>query len=185
MKPPPTTTARIGGSHGLEAGVLLHPGEEARAPLDPLADLRGVGHGPHLEDAGQVDAGQRRADRRRAGGQHELVVGLGGHLTGREVAQLDGLVLRRDPDRLAARPAVDRELPAEQLARSRPADPTRARSRSRRGTADRSSRTTRTGPRSTIRISACSSSLRNRAAHDAPPATPPTMITFISRPHSD
>ncbi len=35
------------------------------------------------------------------------------------------------------------------------------------------------GPRSTMRISACSSSLRNRAAQDAPPATPPTMMTFI------
>ena len=35
------------------------------------------------------------------------------------------------------------------------------------------------GPRSTIRISALSSNLRRRAAHDAPPATPPTIITFI------
>src|SRR6266581_3704992 len=38
------------------------------------------------------------------------------------------------------------------------------------------------GPRSTIRISACSSNLRRRAAHEAPPATPPTMITFIALP---
>ncbi len=37
------------------------------------------------------------------------------------------------------------------------------------------------GPRSTIRISAFSSSLRRRAAHDAPPATPPTMMTFMMR----
>ena len=35
------------------------------------------------------------------------------------------------------------------------------------------------GPRSTMRISAFSSSLRRRAAHDAPPATPPTMMTFM------
>ena len=35
------------------------------------------------------------------------------------------------------------------------------------------------GPRSTMRISAFSSSLRRRAAHDAPPATPPTMRTFM------
>ena len=34
------------------------------------------------------------------------------------------------------------------------------------------------GPRSTINISAFSSSLRRRAAHDAPPATPPTITTF-------
>jgi hypothetical protein len=26
---------------------------------------------------------------------------------------------------------------------------------------------------------ACSSSRRSRAAHDAPPATPPTMMTFM------
>ena len=31
-------------------------------------------------------------------------------------------------------------------------------------------------------ISAFSSSLRSRAAHDAPPATPPTMITLMPRP---
>src|SRR5512141_2858946 len=37
------------------------------------------------------------------------------------------------------------------------------------------------GPRSTMRISAFSSILRRRAAHDAPPATPPTMMTFTIR----
>jgi len=41
------------------------------------------------------------------------------------------------------------------------------------------------GPRSTIRISAFSSSLRRRAAHDAPPATPPTLMTFTSWLHCD
>ena len=35
------------------------------------------------------------------------------------------------------------------------------------------------GPRSTMRISAFSSNRRRRAAHDAPPATPPTMMTFM------
>ena len=35
------------------------------------------------------------------------------------------------------------------------------------------------GPRSTISISAFSSSRRRLAAQEAPPATPPTMITFI------
>ena len=35
------------------------------------------------------------------------------------------------------------------------------------------------GPRSTIRISAVSSNRRSRAAQDAPPATPPTMMTFM------
>jgi hypothetical protein len=36
------------------------------------------------------------------------------------------------------------------------------------------------GPRSSMTISACSSNRRNRAAHDAPPATPPTMTTFMT-----
>jgi hypothetical protein len=31
-------------------------------------------------------------------------------------------------------------------------------------------------------IAAFSSNLRRRAAHEAPPATPPTMMTFISFP---
>ena len=56
----------LGRPDGLEARVALHAGEEAGAPLDPLADGPGVGHGPHLEDARQVDARQRRPDRRRA-----------------------------------------------------------------------------------------------------------------------
>ncbi len=38
--------------------------------------------------------------------------------------------------------------------------------------------------RSTMRISAFSSSRRRRAAHDAPPATPPTMMTFMITFHT-
>ena len=53
--------------HRLEARVAVHAGQEGRAAFDPFADRARVGHGAHLEDAGQVDAGQRRADRRRAG----------------------------------------------------------------------------------------------------------------------
>jgi hypothetical protein len=36
-----------------------------------------------------------------------------------------------------------------------------------------------------MRISAFSSNLRRRAAHDAPPATPPTMMTFTELLHHD
>jgi len=35
------------------------------------------------------------------------------------------------------------------------------------------------GPRSTMMICAFSSNLRRRAAREAPPATPPTMMTFM------
>ena len=101
------------GPHGLEAGVAVHPGQEHRTLLDPLADRPGVGHGAHLEDAGQVDAGQWRADRRRAGRQHQLVVGLGGDLAGLDIAQVHGLLVRRNLDRLAVHPAIDLELVAE------------------------------------------------------------------------
>ena len=53
------------GAYGLEPRVVLHAGQEAGAPLDPFADLPGVGHGPHLEDARQVDPGERRSHRCR------------------------------------------------------------------------------------------------------------------------
>ena len=60
----------------LEARVLVHPGEEQGTAFDPLADRPRIGHGAHLEDSGQVDSRQGRADRQRARRQHELVVGL-------------------------------------------------------------------------------------------------------------
>src|ERR1039457_3877863 len=41
------------------------------------------------------------------------------------------------------------------------------------------------GPRSTMMISAFSSNLRSLAAHEAPPATPPTMMTFMICLHSN
>ena len=44
--------------HGLEPGVRVHPGLGFVAALEPLADRPGVGHGPHREDARQVDAGR-------------------------------------------------------------------------------------------------------------------------------
>ena len=103
------------GPHRLEPRVAVHAREERRAFLDPLADRPRVGHGPDLEDAGEVDAGQRRAHRGRSGRQHELVVGLGRHLAGRDIAQIDGLLFGRDRDRLAVRPHVDRELAAERV----------------------------------------------------------------------
>ena len=59
-------------AHRLEARVLPHPGQEARAALDPFTDLPRVRHGPDREDAGKVDAGQRRADRSRPGDSTSL-----------------------------------------------------------------------------------------------------------------
>ena len=179
MNPPPITTARARRLHELDAGVVEHPRQELRAPLDPLADRPRVRHGPDLEDPGQVDAGQRRADRGRPGREHELVVGLGRHLAGRDVAQVHGLLLRRDarPPRSCVRASIANWL--RKTARSPPGGSTPSGSRRRRGRAARSSRTRRTARFSTMRISAFSSSLRRRAAHDAPPATPPTMTTFM------
>ncbi len=83
MKPPPTTTARLRRHHRLESRVGVHAGGQRRVPFNPLADRLDVRHGPHPKDARQIDAGQGRADRRCAGGEDELVVGLGGHLAGR------------------------------------------------------------------------------------------------------
>ena len=99
----------------LDPRIVVHAGEECRAPLDPLANGAHVGHGPHLEDAGQVDARNRRAHRERAGRQHQLVVGLPRHLAGRDVAQVHRLLPGRDRDRLALGPRVDRELRAKEL----------------------------------------------------------------------
>ena len=94
--------------HGLEPRVRVHPRQDLVA-MQPLADGPGIRDGPQREDPGQVDAGKRRPDRRRAGRQHELVVGLGGHLAGRHVPEIDGLVLPRNGNRLAAGPGIDRE----------------------------------------------------------------------------
>ena len=101
--------------HCLEPGIPVHPGEEGRASFDPLADRSRVRHRADLEDARQVDARQRRPDRRRPGRQHQLVVGLGAHLAGGDITQLDSLALRRDADGLAAGSHVDGELRAERV----------------------------------------------------------------------
>ena len=82
--------------HELDPGVVVHPGEERCAALDPLADRPHVRHRPHLEDAGQVDPGQRRAHRGRSRREHQLVVRFDRHLAGRDIAQLHSLALRRD-----------------------------------------------------------------------------------------
>ena len=67
----------------LEARVGVHAGRPAAPLVDPGADLAGVRHRPHAEDAGQVDPRQRRTDGSCSGREHELVVVLGGHLAGR------------------------------------------------------------------------------------------------------
>ena len=47
----------------LNARIAIHAGEERRASFDPLKDGFGVGYCPHMEDSGQIDAGQWRMDR--------------------------------------------------------------------------------------------------------------------------
>ena len=109
------TTARVLGLTVWKPEYLCIPDRNREPSFDPLADGPRVRHGPHLEDSREVDAGQRRANRRRAGRQHELVVGLGRHLAGCDVAQLDGLLVRRDLGGLATRSHVDGELGAERV----------------------------------------------------------------------
>jgi len=82
------------GPDHLEAGVLRHPAEEGRAVLDPLPDRPRVRNRTDLEDAGQIDPGDRRVDGRRAGREHERVVGLRAHLTRAHVTQLHGPLRR-------------------------------------------------------------------------------------------
>ena len=105
-------------AHGLDhlnARVVEHPREKGRALLDPLADRLGVRHGAHVEDPRQINARQGRMDRSRAGRQHELVVGLGRDLAGLHVAQLHGLLLWIDGNRLAVRARINREHGAKHL----------------------------------------------------------------------
>ncbi len=101
----------------LDAGVVAHPREEVGSLLDPLANRPCVRHGADLEDAGQIDARQRRMDGGRARRKHELVVGFCGDMPGLPIAQIDGLVLRIDRDHLAVRSAIDPEHGTEHLFR--------------------------------------------------------------------
>ncbi len=103
----------LGWSDGLETRVALHPSQEAGALLDPLPDGSGVRHRANLEDARQIDPGQRWADGRRPRREHQLVVGLRRRLAGGVIEQRHGVVLWRDGRDLAACPAVDGELLAE------------------------------------------------------------------------
>jgi hypothetical protein len=107
------STPRLG--YRLVARVGVHPRPVGHIPVQPLAHVPGVRYGPHREDPGEIDAGQRRADRRCPGRQHELVVLLRGYLPGRVILQFDGFLLGGDADHLAARSAVDRKLFAECL----------------------------------------------------------------------
>ena len=81
MKPPPTTTARLGFCSVDEAVEPVH-----------------VGHGPELEDVGRVGAGQRRHDGVAALGEDELVVGEPGLALG--AAHPDPLAGAVDLERL-------------------------------------------------------------------------------------
>ncbi len=172
------------GSHGLEARVVLHAGEEARPPLDPLADLPRVGH--------RADLRRCRAGRCRATADGS---------TRHPARAPAGRRTRWSPRRWRRRAARRSWSAASMPTTSQPVRQSTANcSRKTRSLAtsrlDSCSMTPPTwygrpqlayetyGPRSTMRISACSSNRRRRAAHDAPPATPPTMITFMSTPPS-
>ena len=104
-----------------------------------------------------------------------------GHIAVRVSRSFSALFLRRYLDSLAVRSHIDAEpLPKRSLVRHQEArfllddvlDVVRQPAVRKRDT----------GPRSTIRISACSSSLRRRARTRRSAATPPTMMTFIAAP---
>ena len=85
--------------------------------FQPFLDHLHVRDSPHLEDAGQIDAGHRRADGRRTGRQHQLIVFLRRHFTRQRILQIDCLILRRNVNRLAVRAHIDGELRAKGLFR--------------------------------------------------------------------
>ena len=93
-----------------------HHGGAARAgALDEVVDGEGVLHGAQGEQPVAVDARQVGDDRAGAGGEDELVVGLGVDLAAPDVAHGDGA--RRPVDRhgLVAHAHVDVEAGAEAL----------------------------------------------------------------------
>ena len=108
---PPLPPARLRPGVGVQAGWL------GEAAVDPRPHVASVGYRPDREDARQVDARQRRPDRRRAGREYELVVVLGGQRAGSAVLELDGLVLRGDADHLTTGTAVDGERLAKGVRR--------------------------------------------------------------------
>ncbi len=64
----------LGRHHRLVSRVRVHSRSIRYIPVKPLANIPGIRHGSHREDPRKINAGQRRADRRRPGRQHELVV---------------------------------------------------------------------------------------------------------------
>ena len=151
---------------------LLH------ALVHSLLDAVHVLQIPQREDAGQVDAGNRRAQRCRSRCEDQLVVGLLVFPSRSEVA--DTNLLGRAVDGLDRRPGSHVELeagpqplrrgdeqlfPLGDLAANVVGSPQLANDTS--------------GPRSNRTISASSDRRRARAAAEAPPATPPTMSSFM------
>ena len=119
-------------THHLESRVLPHPGEEARAPLDPPSDLRCVRHGPNREDSRKIDARQGRSNRGGARGQHQFVVGLGGHLVGGHVSAGSRRgTLTRTNEEMGHRTNVNRQSSTEAPWRSRSVQPSATPSTSR------------------------------------------------------
>ena len=85
--------------------------------VDPRMDLVDVVHVSQGEDAGQVDARQRRADRLGAGGKHQRVVPLDRCGAGGEVLHLDRPILTVDAADFVPRADFDVEEIAEPLGR--------------------------------------------------------------------
>ncbi len=83
--------------------------------LDRRTNLAAVGNGAQHVNTGQIDAGQGRPDRFRAGGYHQGVIVFLTGLAGLEIAGLDDLALRRDDHDLGFQPDLDVEAILEQL----------------------------------------------------------------------
>jgi len=84
--------------------VPPHPGRATR-----VCSLRPARSSPRRSPEGRCRAAADGSA--PPGRQHELVVVLGGHLAGRVVLEVHGFLPGRDADHLAARPAIDGELP--------------------------------------------------------------------------
>ena len=168
----------LGRHYRLETCVRVHARSIRNIPVKPLRKSPGR-LARFLPRRSPGDQCQAAADGwvlpRR---QDELVVFLGSHLASKMVLELHGLLLGRDTDRLATRPAVDGELFSKGLfCRYQEAETIDHRPPTWYGSPQLAYETY--GPRSTMRMSAFSSSLRRRAAHEAPPATPPTIMIFL------
>jgi hypothetical protein len=103
---------------GVEPRTALgHDRTARRVVLDPGADAPRVGNAAHGEDAGKIDAGQRRADRPRPGRQDECVVALLALALAAQIAHAHDAPRAVDGDGLGLGVHLDVETLAEEVAR--------------------------------------------------------------------